>query len=142
MADFAHWVAAAEPSLGWAEGAFIAAYANNRNESIEVQLAGNALYLCIELLLAVNSGEWEGTASQLLNDLNEQTLSVDMPTGDDDNLPTSARQLSNRLQQIAPLLRQRGIHIDRWKKSDHGRDRMIKLRRVSEPLVGETDLEA
>src|SRR5207249_5626813 len=38
MADFARWVVAAEPGLGWMPGAFAAAYGGNRLESLELAL--------------------------------------------------------------------------------------------------------
>ena len=43
MADFAHWIAAAEPACPWEEGAFIEAYQNNRAEMVDMAIEGDSL---------------------------------------------------------------------------------------------------
>ena len=43
MADFAVWATAAERGLGWAEGAFMAAYAENRAGAVETSLEADPL---------------------------------------------------------------------------------------------------
>src|SRR5262249_41492160 len=43
MADFAEWVTAAEPSLGWAPGTFLRSYQDNREDANEVALSSSPL---------------------------------------------------------------------------------------------------
>ena len=38
MADFARWVVAAEPALGWPAGSFLKAYTGNRDAIHEIAL--------------------------------------------------------------------------------------------------------
>src|SRR5262249_30875406 len=60
MADFALWVVAAEPALGWKPGTFIAAYEQNRMAANELALAASLVAQAI--LKLVERGPWEGTA--------------------------------------------------------------------------------
>lgn len=70
MADFALWVVAAEPALPWEEGEFLKAYNNNRCEiiqkSVEADFVGNAILKWFK-----GKERWEGTVSELLNELEE-----------------------------------------------------------------------
>src|SRR5262249_24104616 len=64
MADFAKWVTAAEPGLGWAPGTFLAAYHESEDEANEVALEE---YTIVDPLRRLMEGteRWEGKASQL-----------------------------------------------------------------------------
>ncbi|MGY9049728.1 MAG: hypothetical protein ACKVKF_22480, partial [Rhodobacterales bacterium] len=65
LADFARWVTAAEPSLGWPPGAFLAAYQANRREAEEAAHDGNAVASAI-LALVTDNCTWSGTALELI----------------------------------------------------------------------------
>ena len=68
MADFARWVTAAESSLGWETGEFLAAYQGNRDSAndlaIESSPVGQPLLDCLEA-----NGHWDGTATALLDEI-------------------------------------------------------------------------
>lgn len=119
MADFGKWVAAAEPSLGWETGSFLAAYRENRGAANEMALDASpiAARIC-ELAQA----RWEGTASALLSDLSN---SVDEKVQRLPSWPKDGRGLSNRLRRIAPNLRGAGVEVEFTKP--HGK-RLITLR--------------
>lgn len=68
MADFAVWAVAAEPACPWAAGSFIAAYVGNREEGIDISLGDDPLAEVVRVLVP-----WEGTASDLLRELNLRT---------------------------------------------------------------------
>ncbi len=59
MADFARWVTAAEPALGWPDGAFMAAYDANREAVGDAAIDGNAVATAI-LYLAADGTPWRG----------------------------------------------------------------------------------
>ena len=64
LADFAVWVTAAEPLLGWSEGAFMDAYVQNQSSANDLALEASPIAAAIQAL--VRDGEFEGTATDLL----------------------------------------------------------------------------
>jgi hypothetical protein len=65
MADFAIWATAAEPALGWAPGAFLRVYAENREQANDLALEAVTVVPHLRALLEAQ-GEWRGTMSDLL----------------------------------------------------------------------------
>jgi len=112
MADFATWVTAAEPALGWEAGAFLDAYAVNREQAHELALDGSALASAIRELLPESGGTWQGTSSELLD-----TLVQRVGRDETDRLlkrkawPASPRGLAGDLRRLAPNLRAVGIEV-------------------------------
>lgn len=118
MADFAVWLAAAEPALPWAPGTFMGLYLKSRGEATAVAMESDPLALEIQKLIEKSTdGKWVGSARQLLAAL----------PGGNRKLPKSANALSGRLKRCAPLLREvAGIEVDRTRGRD--RSRLITLR--------------
>jgi hypothetical protein len=106
MADFARWVTAAEPALGWSEGTFLLKYYSNRQEATEARLTDDELAQAL-IAFARSKEEWTSTATELLEELNsfvnenKRTLSW----------PKDARGLGNKLRRLAPVLRMIGINV-------------------------------
>ncbi|MEJ5330615.1 MAG: hypothetical protein WHT07_10735 [Desulfobaccales bacterium] len=111
MADFAEWVTAAEPALPWEPGTFLAAYDSNEAQTSEEALEADPVAMAV-LALMKDREVWQGTASELLDALEglvrESTLKSKL-------WPKAPNALSNRLRQVAPLLRARGVEIERGK---------------------------
>ena len=111
LADFALWIAACEPGLGWEEGDFMAAYESNRRNvadgAFEADPIATAIYD-----LAKSSGPtgWRGTPSELLGELN---LRVPEAIRRSRAWPTTAQGLGNRIDRVNPLLRARRILLER-----------------------------
>ena len=107
MADFARWISACEPGLGWPAGTFMEAYDRNRAEAntlaIESQIIGPVLMMFME-----NLETWSGTYGQLLSELDK--LAGDKVRGLE-FWPKSARSLSNHLRRITPNLRAEGVGV-------------------------------
>jgi hypothetical protein len=79
MADFAKWVSATEPALGWTQGAFLEAYAANRDSGDRATVEGNPVGLAI-LKLVDENGRWSGTMTELKTILrNRYPLLTDDP---------------------------------------------------------------
>ena len=65
MSDFARWVIAAEPHLGWADGALLSAYNRNKRDGELGALEASPVATVIDRFLA--GKEWKGTATQYSN---------------------------------------------------------------------------
>jgi len=104
MADFAKWVSAAEPALGWERGTFLRAYAANRKAANELALETPVAEVIRKLALP-----WTGTASELLANLETY---VNDRTQRSRSWPATPRQLSNTLRRLAPNLRQVGVFVE------------------------------
>ncbi len=99
MADFAKWVIACEPGLGWPSGTFLAAYDDNRSESNELALESSVIWKPLSELLAERN-EWHGTAGDLKKTL-EESLGNNVPK----DWPKSARGIGGAVRRIAPNMR-------------------------------------
>src|SRR5690606_36457753 len=125
MADYARWIAAAEPALPWKPGEHLEIYAGNRREAAAVSLESNAVAQAV-LALMERREEWEGTATELLAALEQYASDRDQRSK---HWPTSARALSGRLRRVAPLLRQAGVEVEWTRDSDRDRARKVRLQK-------------
>ncbi|MGC3967581.1 MAG: hypothetical protein QM775_09490 [Pirellulales bacterium] len=124
MADFAQRVVAAETGLGLRRGDFMAAYADNRESMHMIALEESPLAVPIEKLLAEGGDEWEGTATELRNQLYSLADPDDRRAG---IWPRNAKALSGELRRIVKNLEQVGIQV-KFEKS--GGQRMIFIRKI------------
>lgn len=125
MADFTRWVTAAEPGLGWKDGAFLRAYAANRTEAIETGLESDYVAVAVRHLM---SGQelWEGTATELLDELALHTKD-EIKRGR--CWPKNNRSLSNRVRRIAPALRAGGLTVEFERETTGAKRKLIVLKR-------------
>ncbi|HLW61185.1 MAG TPA: hypothetical protein VKV57_14880 [bacterium] len=128
MADFACRVVAAEPALGWPTGAFLAAYAENREAANELPLEASPVAEAMRTF-AEQQSEWAGTATELLERL--QKL-VDEAVTRQKGWPKAAHALSNTLGRLAPNLRAVGVSVA---FSRAARRRSITVRKIAEESV-------
>jgi len=126
MADFAVWVTAAEPALGWARGTFLAAYGDNIIGANEAALDGSPVGGVI-LAFIEASGAWGGTAGELLTALDGR---IGEQAARRKEWPKSGRRLAGELRRIAPNLRRAGIAVTFEREADRKRTRIIQLERV------------
>jgi putative DNA primase/helicase len=113
MADFAKWITAAEPGLGWEPGEFLAAYEGNRRDVVEAAFEADAVAVTIWKL--VTTGEdfvegFTGTPTELLAAIN--TIASESMRKSR-YWPENAAQLGNRVARATPLLKARGCTIER-----------------------------
>jgi hypothetical protein len=117
LADFALWVEAAAPALGWPAGHFLSAYKGMHNDASATALEGNTLAL---LLIEHYSGKpFEGFTKTLLDDLSA-TFSRERPAPKE--FPKTPKGLANQLRRIAPELRSVGLSVTFSEKNErlHG----------------------
>jgi hypothetical protein len=110
MADFARFVTAAEPALGWKDGTFLSAYRSNRASAHELALDADPVAGALQELVSAVTPVWEGQATALLIRLGEIAGETAMRQP---SWPKAAHSLSNRLERLAPNLRAVGIEITR-----------------------------
>lgn len=111
MADFAKWVTACEPGLGWETGSTMEAYSANRRDVAQTTFEADPVAVALGALANASGRDgWHGTATELLERLNDTASDVARRTR---SWPATAQGLGNRIDRIAPLLRSRGIHVER-----------------------------
>lgn len=126
MADFAKWVSAAEPALGWTQGAFLEAYAANRSNGDRSTVEGNPVGLAI-LKLIQDDGRWSGTMTELKTILrNRYPLLTDDPY----SFPRQENKLSAAIRRIIPPLRRMGVEISFARQGQSG-ERAIRIEKAS-----------
>ena len=121
MADFALWVAAASPALGFTADEFLTAYNGNRagaNETaLEVSVLAGTL-IAYAAATSLEKGEWEGRAADLLALL---VSYADEATRKQRGWPVDAARLSAELKTHRS--RSPGIRVSvEWRKA-----RIIRL---------------
>jgi putative DNA primase/helicase len=124
MADFVVWVSAAETSLGWVKGDFVAAYVGNRKGQVEAALEADPLSDAVAQL--VETDDWLGSPTELLARLGEK---VTDPVRKSRGWPPT-NKLRSRLRRLATALREKGIFLDLDERAnDPTRTRIIGIRR-------------
>jgi len=107
MADFARWATACEGTL-WAPGTFMAAYAHNRSEAIEVLVDNDAFASAIRNFMRTRT-VWQGRPSELFEVL---TDGVADSVRKSKAWPGAAHAATGRLKRLAAFLRQIAIDVD------------------------------
>lgn len=116
MADFASWVTAAEPALGWPAGSFLEAFEENNGEALKTSLEGSLL--AEKILQALADGvELQGTPADILSLL---TLRVSHGDSLSKAWPKNAQGMSRQLTLLNPALREFGVVVE---ESHAGRGR-------------------
>lgn len=112
MADFARWGYAISEVIGIGGDNFVEAYKSNiekqDEEAIEANPVAQALISFME-----DPEEWEGTASELLRELNRH-VGMDSGLKDSFNWPKDPQWLTKRLNDVEPNLMSRGITLKRF----------------------------
>lgn len=122
MADFALWGEAVSRARGNQPGTFLKEYRDNQamGRLIELEASMAALEL---LRFAQDVGNWEGTATQLLDELNGR---VD-PATRRSHWPTSPSGLGGIVSRVSPALQHLGVYIKRGKDTSAKRTRMLSI---------------
>jgi hypothetical protein len=103
--------------LGWEPGAFMAAYAGNRQEATDTALDADPVAAAVLELMA-GEDEWAGSATELWKALSEL---VDEGLRQTKAWPGAPNALTGRLKRLAPTLRGVGV--------EYGEDRSGRSRR-------------
>lgn len=124
MADFARRGAAAASALGWTVEEFIRAYHENRNVGHVGAVEGSVVAQAIAQFVS-KEGTWEGTATELLAELETDRAGKDRRAK---GWPKSPRALADALRRAAPNLLALGIEASFSRESNKERTRLIGLK--------------
>jgi hypothetical protein len=122
LADFAHWISAAEPTLGWAPGTFTEAYDANRTHADEDALEASPIPGPLYGL--IDKRAWHGTATELLDALAGRAAE---PVRGSSDWPANPRVLSSMLRRLAPNLRRVGVQVV---FSENARPKTVRIYRA------------
>jgi hypothetical protein len=125
MADFAVWVEAAAPALGWPAGTFLEAFEANRRGAVQDVLEADKVAAAV-LALIEREGSWSGTSTELLAKIDEAATETQRKAK---GWPRDATRMSGMLRRAAPALRQAGLTVEMSRKSDRTRGKLIQLGR-------------
>lgn len=107
MADFAEWVAAAEPALPMEEGRFMEAYEANLTEAAEMLVKQNQVALEIFRLLGnLSSHTWEGTTEELRRKITSRVRARGDSARD---IPQNPQGMTAALRRALPPLKKIGL---------------------------------
>ena len=148
LVDFARWVEAAAPALGWAEGEFLAAYLRNRAAGAVALVEDSPLARALKRLLDQTGGTFEGTPSALLAAVTAVATEAERY---EPGWPKAANGLGTRVRRLAPALRAAGLAVTIPDRADSAR--AIRLARVDKkssepseastgPVVGVSDADS
>jgi putative DNA primase/helicase len=127
LADFERLIEAAAPALGWKPGEFSEIYRDNQNELDSVTLETDDVAAAIVSLIEDDSPhKWYGTASQLLDAIAQKVSETARRAK---SWPQNSTALGARLVRLAPVLRRRGIVIER----KHSGERRIVIAQIKKP---------
>ena len=115
MADFASWVAGAEPALPWEPGRFLSVYREASQTAVVSALEGSPVAMAIQSLIA-RRAVWNGLTSELLEELGNI---AGEETKNKKGWPKDTRYFGKVLKRLAPELRRVGIDI---KENGHSRN--------------------
>lgn len=113
-----HWIAAIESCealLGWPAGSFQALYEQNIASARADRVADSTIVGVIKRMLVRSGGEWRGSASELLQ-LVEQAEAAAVTRSSD--WPRSPRALSAALIREEASLRDSGVIVNRYRQAD------------------------
>lgn len=129
MADFVHFVAASKNSLFRKADAFVKAHEKNERIKSRRMINFDPVGKEIVKLLQNSHGQWSGTASDLLQALeNGFSDSLKDRTIKDRSWPKLPNALSARINELAQAFREIGYEIDSDRSS---REREISIKKVN-----------
>jgi hypothetical protein len=116
LVDFARWVEAAAPALGWKKGEFLDAYLENRNRAARIALEADPV-AAVVLRWVERGNRFSGQAEALLEHLSAAARDEERRAP---GWPRTAHHLRNRLRRAAPGLRRAGLAVE-FTRREHAR---------------------
>ena len=121
MADFAKWITAAEPGLGWDPGAFLKIYEANRKGVVDASFDSNPVAQALKEFIPQRYPEgWDGLPSKLWEELSNH---VPERTRNSRSWPQAPNAFGVALKRVAPLLRNIGFRVEQG----HSGDRFARI---------------
>jgi hypothetical protein len=129
MADFAEVAEIISRCMGYQDNKFLTAY--YKNIGLQTAQALEASPVATAIMEFMNSRtKWEGTATELLNELEPFAESLKIKTKNNRLWPSAPNSLSRRLNEVKTNLREVGIIIERPVDTTTN-TRKIEIRKIS-----------
>lgn len=128
LADASLWILKAEQgnALPWKSGGFLAALKKEQSEAEDEILSSNVVSSTIMGMME-NSNSWRGLLKTLLGTIREEA-------GNNRNFcPSNEKALWNSLERLMPLLRRRGIRVQKTSRQAAGTVVLIVKEEKAEP---------
>lgn len=125
LIDFAKWVAAAEPSLGWEHGTFLTHFEANQENATSIVMETSPVAKALMQLVEKSGGSWQGLTQQLHEELSHYQIYTNAK-----NAPKNARALSGHLKRIAPSMRVQKLDIVQLARTTAGVP--VRISRISD----------
>jgi len=129
MTGFARWGGAVAPYLGWTQQDFLSAYDASQVAAAGSTVEDSSVVTVLWTLLEKWMGEWAGSATELLAELNHIANDGDGINRQAKDWPDSPTKLGGQLKRLAPDLRRTGIDIQ-WVREGKESRRIIKLKQT------------
>ena len=128
MADFAKWIVAAEPALGWKSGTFMDIYIENQDSASSIIMESSPVAKAIVQFMdshkrLTGKDEWEGLVSELHLELSKYDVYSQAKTA-----PKGANKLGGHLKRIIASMRVQGINIHQPRRTATGS--IVKISRI------------
>jgi hypothetical protein len=152
MADFALWVAASAPSLGFSADEFLGHFENNRALANADVLCGSDVATAVLAFVQANE-TWQGTPSKLLEALTQRFESTDVQDAVNETVvdvaadiglkpppkkatppgwPTKPQALTRELNRLRANLLAGGVLVESARETGGNRLRIVRLTKVGE----------
>jgi energy-coupling factor transporter ATP-binding protein EcfA2 len=127
LADFTQWAAAGIEALGIPRDEFLDHLFHLRETAYAEALEGDPVGEVLRGFLTTQTeGSWEGTATELLEQLQQFTAETSGPRA---ALPRTGRGIRSAVERLAPALRGVGFHVV-FQRVGRTRTRIIRLTRI------------
>ncbi len=127
MADFALWGSAISEALGYSKEEFIEAYKENIDKQKDTVLNDNLIAIVLNSFMSKRYWEsWNGTSSELLENLKNQAISMGIDTRDK-YWPKAPNILSRALNTLKTTFEENGVKITNSVTSD---SRVISIEKM------------
>jgi hypothetical protein len=113
LTDFARWVEAAAPALGWQPGVFTQEMHAMRAEAIDIEIEASPFAVALlDISLKPSFLPWQDSPTKLYEQLTARLTGARLPDG----WPGNARAMSIELKRLTPALRTKGlvVRIGKW----------------------------
>jgi hypothetical protein len=127
MADFAEWIEAASPALGWEPGEFLSIYAEQRDNAVSIELEASPVASALLAYL----GEYESIGAKdsygnAIDGLSAEAILLSLTDQHTEygrkrpvqGWPDNGMKLGWILKRIAPAMRKRGWEITQVRRKD------------------------
>jgi hypothetical protein len=147
MADFAEYGEIISRCMGNEDKEFLNAYNRNTQLQIDEIIASSEVATCLMYMMFVKykdhefqrsdgskTKDWEGTPSQLLGELNSVAESPDLNIDTYGKWwPKAANQLTMRINEIDPTLKEKGLFIEHLTGQGEDKSRGYRIRKTASP---------